>query len=227
MTFGDANKRGGTNDLEETGGAICPAGMLRRVRRVRLVGRADGDRRQGRRHATASPAATSNTGENNAEFFDQATMDKQLAQRSATPEGPADQPWEQMIEPEMRDTAEFKSDKSSGWNVCFSNAGNNNPWRQNGLKTMEAEAKTTKRDREVHGRRRRGQRRQADLRPRVADLGRQVRRPDRRAEHHGDADAGRREGLRERRPGHRVRPWRHHRLPGHVRRPDRRLRLRC
>ena len=93
--------------------------------------------------ATASPAATSNTGENNAEFFDQATMDKQLAQRSVTPEGPADQPWLQMIEPEMRDTADFKSDKSSGWNVCFSNAGNNNPWRQNGLKTMEAEAKNT------------------------------------------------------------------------------------
>ena len=94
--------------------------------------------------ATASPAATSNTGENNAEFFDQATMDKQLAQRSATPEGPADQPWLQMIEPEMRDTADFKSDKSSGWNVCFSNAGNNNPWRQNGLKTMQAEADNTK-----------------------------------------------------------------------------------
>jgi ABC-type sugar transport system substrate-binding protein len=46
-----------------------------------------------------------------------------------------------MIEPQMRDTAEFKSDKSSGWNICFSNAGNNNPWRQNGLKTMEAAAK--------------------------------------------------------------------------------------
>jgi len=92
----------------------------------------------------ATPAATSNTGENSSEFFDQAVMDKQLAQRTATPEGPADKPWEQMIEPEMRDTAEFKSDKSSGWNVCFSNAGNNNPWRQNGLKTMEAEAKNTK-----------------------------------------------------------------------------------
>jgi ribose transport system substrate-binding protein len=70
-------------------------------------------------------------------------MDKQLAQRTVTPEGPADQPWLQMIEPEMRDTAEFKSDKSSGWNVCFSNAGNNNPWRQNGLKTMQAEADNT------------------------------------------------------------------------------------
>jgi ribose transport system substrate-binding protein len=94
--------------------------------------------------ATASPAKTSNTGENSAEFFNQEEMDLQLAQRSATPEGPADRPWEQMIEPKMRDTADFKSDKSSGWNVCFSNAGNNNPWRQNGLKTMEAAAKANK-----------------------------------------------------------------------------------
>jgi ribose transport system substrate-binding protein len=93
--------------------------------------------------ATASPAATANTGEHSSEFFNQEDMDKQLAQRSVTPEGPADQPWLQMIEPEMRDTSEFASDKSSGWNVCFSNAGNNNPWRQNGLKTMQAEADNT------------------------------------------------------------------------------------
>ena len=38
---------------------------------------------------------------------------------------------------------------------------------------------------------------------------------------------GRREGLRVRRPGHRVRPWCHDGLPGHVHPPDRRLRLRC
>ena len=57
-----------------------------------------------------------------------------------TPEGPADKPWEQMIEPEMVDTAEYKSDKTSGWNVCFSNAASDNPWRQNGLITMKAEA---------------------------------------------------------------------------------------
>jgi ribose transport system substrate-binding protein len=94
----------------------------------------------------STPAATeapkkSNTGENSAEFFNQEEMDLQLAQRSVTPEGPADRPWEQYIEPKMRDTADFKSDKSSGWNICFSNAGNNNPWRQNGLKTMQAAAK--------------------------------------------------------------------------------------
>jgi ribose transport system substrate-binding protein len=77
------------------------------------------------------------------EFFNQEEMDKQLAQRSATPEGPADKPWEQMIEPEMKDTSEFKSEKADGWNVCFSNAASDNPWRQNGFKTMQAEADNT------------------------------------------------------------------------------------
>jgi ribose transport system substrate-binding protein len=94
--------------------------------------------------ATETPAAESKTGEQS-EFFVQADYDKQLAQRSATPEGPADKPWEQMIEPgEMVDTSEFKSDKADGWNVCFSNAANDNPWRQNGGITMKAEADNTK-----------------------------------------------------------------------------------
>jgi ribose transport system substrate-binding protein len=67
-------------------------------------------------------------------------MDKQLAQRTATPEGPEDKPWEQMIEPgEMSDTSEFK--KEGGGNVCFSNASVDNPWRQVGWKTMQAEVK--------------------------------------------------------------------------------------
>ncbi|WP_028063524.1 ABC transporter substrate-binding protein [Solirubrobacter soli] len=93
--------------------------------------------------ATETPAK-SNTGENNAEFFNQADMDKQLAQRSVTPEGDASTPWLQMIEPEMVDTADFKSKKSTGWNVCFSNAASDNPWRQNGLKTMKAAADNDK-----------------------------------------------------------------------------------
>jgi ribose transport system substrate-binding protein len=95
----------------------------------------------------ATPAATeakkSNTGEQS-EFFVQADYDKQLAQRSVTPEGDASKPWTQMIEPEMVSTEEFKSKKSSGWNVCFSNAASDNPWRQNGLITMKAEAANTK-----------------------------------------------------------------------------------
>jgi ribose transport system substrate-binding protein len=83
------------------------------------------------------------TGEQS-EFFVQADYDKQLAQREIEPEGPADKPWEQMLEPEMRDTAEFKAKKSSGWNLCFSNAAVDNPWRQVGWKTMQAEVKLHK-----------------------------------------------------------------------------------
>ena len=98
--------------------------------------------------AESTPAATetpaeSKTGEQS-EFFVQADYDKQLAQRSVTPEGDASKPWTQMIEPEMVSTEEFKSKKSSGWNVCFSNAASDNPWRQNGLITMKAEAENTK-----------------------------------------------------------------------------------
>jgi ribose transport system substrate-binding protein len=93
--------------------------------------------------ASATEAPKSNTGEHS-EFFNQEDMDRQLAQRSATAEGPADKPWEQMIEPEMVDTSDFKAKKSSGWNVCFSNAASDNPWRQNGLITMKQEAKNTK-----------------------------------------------------------------------------------
>jgi ribose transport system substrate-binding protein len=94
--------------------------------------------------STEEPAAQeetqSNTGEQS-EFFVQEDFDRQLAQREATPEGPEDKPWEQAIEPEMVDTAEFKSDKSSGYNVCFSNAAVDNPWRQVGWKTMQQEVK--------------------------------------------------------------------------------------
>ena len=93
--------------------------------------------------ATATATAESKTGEQS-KFFVQADYDKQLAQRSVTPEGDASKPWTQMIEPEMISTEEFKSDKSSGWNVCFSNAASDNPWRQNGLITMKAEADNTK-----------------------------------------------------------------------------------
>jgi ribose transport system substrate-binding protein len=72
------------------------------------------------------------------EFFSQAEMDAQLAMRDAEPEGPADMPWEQAIEPEFVDTAEF-AQPGGGWNVCFSNAAVDNPWRQVGWKTMQAE----------------------------------------------------------------------------------------
>ena len=93
---------------------------------------------------TEEPAAQeetqSNTGEQS-EFFVQEDFDSQLAQRDVEPEGPADKPWEQAIEPEMVDTSEFKSDKNGDYNICFSNAAVDNPWRQVGWKTMQEEVK--------------------------------------------------------------------------------------
>jgi ribose transport system substrate-binding protein len=93
--------------------------------------------------ATAETEQKGDTGEQS-EFFVQADYDKQLAQRDIEPEGPADKPWEQMIEPEMVDTSEYKAKKASGWNLCFSNAAVNNPWRQVGWTTMQEEVKLHK-----------------------------------------------------------------------------------
>jgi ribose transport system substrate-binding protein len=101
--------------------------------------------------ASEQPAATETaqadkeitTGEQS-EFFVQADYEKQLAQREIAPEGPEDKPWEQAIEPEMVDTTEFKAKKASGWNLCFSNAAVDNPWRQVGWTTMQEEVKLHK-----------------------------------------------------------------------------------
>src|SRR5919106_4265663 len=83
-------------------------------------------------------AAPEVEGGTESEFFSQEEMDAQLAMRDATPEGPEDAPWEQAIEPEPVDTAEF-AQPGGGWNVCFSNAAVDNPWRQVGYTTMQAE----------------------------------------------------------------------------------------
>jgi len=72
-------------------------------------------------------------------FFVQEDFERQLAQRSIAPEGPEDQPWIQAIEPEFVDTAQYVTEP--GWNVCFSNAGVNNPWRATGWTTMQEEVK--------------------------------------------------------------------------------------
>ncbi|WP_436500029.1 ABC transporter substrate-binding protein [Actinokineospora sp. HUAS TT18] len=76
-------------------------------------------------------------------FFDQAVYDKQLKQRSIKAEGPADKPWEQMLAPEMVDTAKFAK-PGGNYNLCFSNASVDNPWRQVGWKTMQEEVKLHK-----------------------------------------------------------------------------------
>ena len=41
----------------------------------------------------------------------------------------------------MVDTSEYKAKNASGWNLCFSNAAVDNPWRQVGWNTMQHEVK--------------------------------------------------------------------------------------
>ena len=99
--------------------------------------------------AAQEPAATEEaqkeitTGEQS-EFFVQEDYERQLEQREIEPERPEDKPWEQAIEPEMVDTSEYKAESASGWNLCFSNAAVDNPWRQVGWRTMQAEVKLHK-----------------------------------------------------------------------------------
>ena len=86
---------------------------------------------------TGGSDTTEVQGGTESEFFDQEEMDAQLAMRDVEPERPADAPWEQAIEPEMVDTAEYAT--AGPWKVCFSNASVDNPWRQVGFTTMQAE----------------------------------------------------------------------------------------
>jgi ribose transport system substrate-binding protein len=118
------------------------AGLLALLACVLFVGACGTDDSDGgdSEEPAAQEETQSNTGEQS-EFFVQEDYDRQLAQRSVEPEGPADKPWEQAIEPEMADTAEHKSNKNGNYNICFSNAAVDNPWRQVGWKTMQEEVK--------------------------------------------------------------------------------------
>ncbi|WP_336213287.1 substrate-binding domain-containing protein [Nonomuraea sp. LPB2021202275-12-8] len=93
--------------------------------------------------SSAAPSASASASEQGAgtgeqsKFFVQADHDAQLAMRTTTPQGPADKPWEQAIDPQMVSTEKYK--KSGNYHLCFSNAAINNPWRQVGWKTMQAE----------------------------------------------------------------------------------------
>jgi ribose transport system substrate-binding protein len=71
------------------------------------------------------------------QFFDQQEFERQLRLREVEAEGPADQPWIQALEPENVDTSQFET--APPWNICFSNAAIDNPWRQTGWTTMQAE----------------------------------------------------------------------------------------
>ncbi|EID52996.1 substrate-binding domain-containing protein [Saccharomonospora xinjiangensis] len=85
----------------------------------------------------AGDTAQAESSQSNNEFFDKAEYERQLALRDATAEGPADKPWEQALEPELVDTSEYAND--GPYHLCFSNASVDNPWRQVGWKTMQAE----------------------------------------------------------------------------------------
>jgi ribose transport system substrate-binding protein len=87
---------------------------------------------------TPNPENVEATGEHS-EFFDRQEMDTQLAQREIEPEdfGAGEDPWVQAIEPQLVDTSEFET--RPPWNVCFSNAAVDNPWRQVGWTTMQVE----------------------------------------------------------------------------------------
>src|SRR5260370_5266258 len=85
---------------------------------------------------TAAGATASGTGQQS-QFFVQADYERQQAQRKVTPEGPADQPWLQAIQPTYVDTTNDK--KARPWQICFSNADVGNPWRVVGWTTMQAE----------------------------------------------------------------------------------------
>lgn len=71
------------------------------------------------------------------EFFNPEQLAFQRAAMTATPEGPADQPWLQAIDPHFIDTSAYAKD--GPWTICFSNAGVNNAWRVVGYTTMLAE----------------------------------------------------------------------------------------
>ena len=61
-----------------------------------------------------------------------------------TPQGPAGKPWEQNLSGEAINTTQYK--KPGPYNVCFSNASVNNPWRVVGWTDMQAQVDIEKAD---------------------------------------------------------------------------------
>lgn len=88
--------------------------------------------------APAESALESEAAMVDSQFFSQEQYDRSMRQMNMEAEGPADQPWIQMLEAEMVDTSAFA--KEGPYTFCFSNAGVNNPWRVVGWTTMQAEA---------------------------------------------------------------------------------------
>jgi len=85
--------------------------------------------------SSSAPSSAPNAAQS--KFFNQADNDRQLAQRTATPQGDPSTPWLQAIDPSYVDTAKYA--KPPKWHLCLSNASVSNPWRVTGLTTMRAE----------------------------------------------------------------------------------------
>jgi ribose transport system substrate-binding protein len=116
-------------------------GLLALLACAVLVGACGSDDPEGGGGGTSAAGGSespSSTGEQS-RFFTQEGFDQQMRWADMQPEGPDDKPWEQYIDADMVDTSEYASDKTGGWNLCFSNAAIDNPWRQVGWKTMQAE----------------------------------------------------------------------------------------
>jgi ribose transport system substrate-binding protein len=71
-------------------------------------------------------------------FFDETECEKELGLRTVKPTGPDDQPWIQMLSPQMVDTTKYK--KAGPYTLCVSESGEDNPWRVVGWNTMQHEA---------------------------------------------------------------------------------------
>ena len=62
---------------------------------------------------------------------------EQMALMKAKPNGPADKPWEQWFDANLKNTSSYA--KKGPYHLCFSNAGLSNAWRVTGWITMQAE----------------------------------------------------------------------------------------
>ncbi|HEX4765001.1 MAG TPA: substrate-binding domain-containing protein [Lichenihabitans sp.] len=78
------------------------------------------------------------------DFDSQKDFDYAKQLLAMTPQGPEGKPWEQNLGGKEIDTSKYK--KPGPYNVCFSNAGVDNPWRVVGWTDMQAEVDMLKSD---------------------------------------------------------------------------------
>ena len=78
------------------------------------------------------------------DFNSQKDFDYAKALIDMKPQGPEGKPWEQNLGGKEVDTSKYK--KPGPYNVCFSNAGVDNPWRVVGWTNMQAQVDVLKSD---------------------------------------------------------------------------------